>query len=86
VKGTVSPALYFAKYSLAARSLLFSHATPVASDIPAYMGVVVTNQIATSGSTLAGSTTRIVVIKTDPGYAPDPGHPGMGTVVAQFCP
>jgi hypothetical protein len=25
------------------------------------------------------------LMKTDPGSAPDPGHPGTGTVVARIC-
>jgi hypothetical protein len=59
---------------------------PPASAIPSYMGVVVTNQITKSGSKISGSTPRIVVVKTDPGYDSNPGHPGTGKVVAQFCP
>jgi hypothetical protein len=59
---------------------------PVATDVPSYMGVVVTNQVVKSGNAISGAITSIVVVKTDPGYAPDPGHPGTGTVVAQFCP
>jgi hypothetical protein len=54
--------------------------------VPAYMGVFVSPAVAQSGSTLSGSVPRIVVMKTDPGYVPDPGHPGTGTVVAQVCP
>jgi hypothetical protein len=26
----------------------------------------------------------MVVVKTEPGYAPDPGHPGTGTVIAKI--
>ena len=29
---------------------------------------------------------EIVVVTPNPGYEPDPGHPGTGTVVAEFCP
>jgi hypothetical protein len=36
-----------------------------------------------SGSTISGDTVHIVVVQTKPGYQPDPGHPGTGTVVAQ---
>jgi hypothetical protein len=28
---------------------------------------------------------RIVVVRTDPGYGPSPGHAGTGTIVATFC-
>jgi hypothetical protein len=59
---------------------------PVAADIPAYMGVVVSSQVTKSGSTLSGANARIVVVKVAPGYGPDPGHAGTGQVVAEFCP
>jgi len=26
-----------------------------------------------------------VIVQTDPGYQPDPGHPGTGAVVKQLC-
>jgi hypothetical protein len=38
-----------------------------------------------SGSTINGTWAKIVVVKTDPGYQPNPGHPGTGTIVATFC-
>jgi hypothetical protein len=53
--------------------------------VPAYLGVLVTPSVAQVGASLSGATSRIVVLKTDPGYAPDPEHPGTGTIVAQFC-
>lgn len=58
---------------------------PPSGPLPAYMGVIVSSKITKSGSTIAGDTLHIVVVKTDPGYQPDPGHPGTGTVVAQVC-
>lgn len=58
---------------------------PPAGPLPAYMLVIVTSTVHQSGSSLAGDTVHEVVVKTDPGYAPDPGHPGTGTVVAQIC-
>jgi hypothetical protein len=38
-----------------------------------------------SGSTINGTWNKIVVVRTDAGYAPAPGHPGTGTIVATFC-
>jgi len=35
---------------------------------------------------ISGAWAKIVVVKTDGGYAPAPGHPGTGVIVAQFCP
>ena len=49
------------------------------------MGVVVTSSVSKSGSQVAGDIVRIVVVRTDAGYAPKPGHPGTGTVVATYC-
>jgi hypothetical protein len=28
---------------------------------------------------------KIVVVKTNPGYEPNPGHHGTGTYVATYC-
>jgi hypothetical protein len=53
--------------------------------LPPFMGVIVSSAISKSGPTLSGAVTEIVVVKTNPGYAPNPGHPGQGTVVAVFC-
>lgn len=53
--------------------------------IPPYMAVIVSSSISKSGSTISGNTVHMVVVKTDPGYAPNPGHPGTGTVVAVIC-
>jgi hypothetical protein len=54
--------------------------------VPSYMGVIVTSQVVKSGSTIySGTTPAIVVVKTNPGYVPDPQHPGTGTVVAVYC-
>ena len=58
---------------------------PPTGPLPAYMGVIVTRSADQSGSTTSGNTVHIVVVKTNPGYAPNPGHAGTGTVVAQVC-
>ena len=58
---------------------------PPTADVPSYMGVVVTGSVGSSGSQIGGDAVRIVVVRTDAGYAPDPGHPGTGTVVATYC-
>jgi hypothetical protein len=55
--------------------------------VPGYMAVLATNSITQSGSTIVGNITSIVILKTDPGYAGNPGHAGTGTVVAVLpCP
>jgi hypothetical protein len=53
--------------------------------VPAYMGVLVASKVEQSGSTISGDAKRIVVVKADAGYSPNPGHPGTGTIVADFC-
>jgi hypothetical protein len=53
--------------------------------LPLYMGIVVSSTISKSGSNLSGNIPEIVVVKTNAGYAPNPGHPGTGTVVAVYC-
>ncbi len=58
---------------------------PPSWPLPAYMGVIVSSSITQSGSTISGNTPNIVVVMTNSGYAPDPGHAGTGTVVAQAC-
>jgi hypothetical protein len=62
-----------------------SSAPPPASEIPPYMGVLVSSQVAKTGNAIVGNGPSIVVVKTQPGYAPDPGREGTGTVVARFC-
>lgn len=59
-------------------------AKPPAGPLPSFMGVIVSDSIKKSGPTIAGDTVHIVVVKVNPGYAPNPGHPGTGTVVAIF--
>lgn len=58
---------------------------PPAGPLPAYMAVVVTSIVGKDGSTISGNDVHIVVVKTNSGYAPDPGHAGTGQVVAVVC-
>jgi PKD repeat protein len=53
--------------------------------VPSYMGVLVASSVTQSGSTINGTWGSIVVVRTDPGYQPNPGHPGTGKIVATFC-
>jgi uncharacterized protein YbdZ (MbtH family) len=56
-----------------------------AGPLPKYMAVIVASSVTKSGSAITGDTAHIVVVRTDQGYAPDPGHAGTGTVVSQVC-
>ena len=58
---------------------------PPTSGVPSYMGVVVASSVSKSGNAINGNWAKIVVVKTDAGYSPSPGHPGTGTIVATFC-
>jgi hypothetical protein len=58
---------------------------PPPGPLPTFMAVIVTDTPAKAGSTISGHVIHIVVIRTNPGYAPNPGHEGTGTVVAVVC-
>jgi hypothetical protein len=50
------------------------------------MGVIVGSSVSNQQpGTIAGGWAQIVVVKTDAGYSPSPGHHGTGTIVATFC-
>ena len=53
--------------------------------IPSFMAVIASSSIGKSGPTVSGDIVRIVIVNTNPGYAPNPGHAGTGTVVAVLC-
>jgi hypothetical protein len=55
------------------------------SSIPAQMAVIVASHVTQSGSTISGDVREIVVVQTNPGYAPNPGHAGTGKVLATLC-
>jgi hypothetical protein len=54
--------------------------------IPNYTAVIVTSNVSQDGPRTAGDSPQVVIVKTDPGYQPDPGHSGTGNVVAVLCP
>ncbi len=58
---------------------------PPAGPLPSHIGVIVASSIVKSGSMITGNAARIVIVKTNPGYAANPGHAGTGTVVASIC-
>ena len=53
--------------------------------VPAFMGVIVSSSIQKNGSTISGNIKKIIVVQTNPGYGPAPGHTGTGKVVAIIC-
>jgi WD40 repeat protein len=62
-----------------------SSSQPPAGTLPSFMGVVVSTTVSQSGSTISGDVSKIIVVTPNPGYEPDLGHLGTGTVVATFC-
>jgi len=56
------------------------------ASVPQYITVLVTNSVTKSGSIITGNVTKMVVVKADPDYGPDPGKLGTGTVVSVVCP
>jgi Bacterial Ig-like domain (group 3) len=55
------------------------------SRLPSFMAVAASSRVTKSGPTIIGDITHVVIVQTDPRYAPNPGHAGTGTIVAQFC-
>jgi len=55
------------------------------ADVPSYMGVIVPSSVTKQGASINGVWGQIVVVKTDAGYGPSPGHQGTGKIVATFC-
>jgi hypothetical protein len=55
------------------------------STIPSEMEVIVSSQVSQSGSTESGNILHIVIVKTNPGYAGNPGHAGTGVIVGTIC-
>ena len=53
--------------------------------VPDDMTVIVSSLITKSGSIESGDIPMMVTIHTDPGYEPNPGHEGTGTVTAVIC-
>jgi len=55
------------------------------STVPPFMAVIVSSSIQKNGSVITGNVKNIIIIKTNSGYGPAPGHRGTGQVVAIIC-
>ena len=53
--------------------------------VPPYMAVIASSSVSRSGSTITGDISKIVIVRTNPGYAPAVGQAGTGTVIAVLC-
>ena len=58
---------------------------PPDGPLPALMGVIVTSSAHQTGSAISGDILEIVIVKTNTGYEPNPGHGATGTVVGVVC-
>jgi hypothetical protein len=61
-----------------------SSSTPPAT-VPTYVAVIVSANVNQAADLISGDTVAVVVVATDPGYGPSPGHVGTGRVVATIC-
>jgi hypothetical protein len=53
--------------------------------VPTYMAVIVAAHITKRGPVISGDIVHIVMVRTNLGYGPNPGHPGTGTIVETLC-
>jgi len=53
--------------------------------LPQYMGVIVSSSIQQNRNVISGDIKMIVVVRTNPGYGPNPNQSGTGTIVAVIC-
>jgi len=59
---------------------------PLPLPLPSYIAAIVSPSVKTTGSTISGSTSKVVVVQTNPGYTLDVLSVGQGSIVAQACP
>jgi hypothetical protein len=55
------------------------------STVPVNMVTVVASTITQSGSTELGNIKHLVIVQTEAGYGPAPGHDGNGKIIATIC-
>jgi hypothetical protein len=53
--------------------------------VPGMMAVIVSSHITKRGPVISGDIVHIVLVHTNPGYGPNPGHKGTGTIIATVC-
>jgi hypothetical protein len=53
--------------------------------VPGVMAVIVSSHITKSGPVISGNIVHIILVTTNPGYGPNPGHLGTGTIIGQVC-
>lgn len=58
---------------------------PPAAPLPPLIEVLVSSSVTKHGRVISGDVTEVALVATEPGYGPNPGHAGTGTVVAIGC-
>jgi len=58
---------------------------PPDGPLPDFMAVIVTSSARQTGPEISGDTVAIVIVRTDSGYEPNPGHAATGVIVAVMC-
>jgi Bacterial Ig-like domain (group 1) len=53
--------------------------------VPTYMAVIVAAHVTKRGPMISGDIVHIVIVRTNSGYGPNPGHIGTGTIVETLC-
>jgi hypothetical protein len=61
------------------------NSTPPPPSVPQVMGVIVSSKVTKSGSVITGDIKQVVIVDNDPGYQPNPGHPGTGREIGILC-
>jgi hypothetical protein len=59
---------------------------PPEGPLPGLIEAIAATHVDKSGRTISGDVAAVVLIATEPGYGPNPGHAGTGTVVGVGCP
>jgi hypothetical protein len=58
---------------------------PPEGPLPGLIEVLVPSTVTKAGRVISGDSTEVVLVRTEPGYAANPGHAGTGEVVAVLC-
>ncbi len=58
---------------------------PPEGPLPPFVEAIVSHSITKHGRVISGDIVGVVRIATDPGYRPNPGHAGTGTVLSVVC-
>lgn len=61
------------------------NSAPPPASVPGSMTVIVSSSTSKSGSQISGNILHIVIVQTNAGYVPDPGHAGTGSIFLQVC-